>query len=89
MVRGIEKFKEYFAEYKNNYIIIGGTACDILEENVGQQPRATKDIDIILIVEALTSEFVRQFWKFIKAGNYETRQKSGGKRRIFILRCQS
>jgi hypothetical protein len=36
MVRGIEKFKEYFAEYDKNYIIIGGTVCDILEENAGQ-----------------------------------------------------
>lgn len=53
MVTGIDKFKEYFAEYENNYIIIGGTACDILEENAGQIPRATKDIDIILIVEAV------------------------------------
>jgi hypothetical protein len=30
MVRGIEKFKEYFTDYADNYIIIGGTACDIL-----------------------------------------------------------
>lgn len=74
MVTGIDKFKEYFAEYENNYIIIGGTACDILEENAGQIPRATKDIDIILIVEALSPEFVKQFWEFVKAGNYSTRQ---------------
>ena len=59
MVRGIEIFKEYFAGYDGNYIVIGGTACDILEENAGQKPRATKDIDIILIVEALTRDFLR------------------------------
>ena len=29
MVRGIEKFKEYFQEYANQYVLIGGTACDI------------------------------------------------------------
>ena len=51
MVRGIEKFKEYFAGYEGNYIIIGGTACDILEENAGQQPRATKNIDIISFID--------------------------------------
>jgi len=38
MVRGLEKFKEYFAGYERNYIIIDGAACDILEENAGQQP---------------------------------------------------
>jgi hypothetical protein len=83
MVRGIEKFKEYFAGYEGNYIIIGGTACDILEENAGQQPRATKDIDIILIVEALTADFVTRFWEFIKSGAYETRQRGNGKNEYF------
>jgi hypothetical protein len=83
MVRGIEKFREYFEQYADNYIIIGGTACDILQENAGLQPRATKDIDIILIVEALTADFVRQFWQFIKAGNYETRQRGNGKNEYF------
>ena len=83
MVRGINKFREYFAGYDGNYIIIGGTACDILEENAGQQPRATKDIDIILIVEVLTANFVKQFWKFIKAGQYETRQRGNGKHEYF------
>ena len=83
MVRGIEKFKEYFTGYEDNYIIIGGTACDILEENAGQQPRATKDIDIILIVEALTSDFVKRFWEFIKTGQYETRQRGNGKHEYF------
>lgn len=30
MVTGIESFKEWFREYKDHYVIIGGTACDIL-----------------------------------------------------------
>ena len=83
MVRGIKKFKEYFTGYERNYIIIGGTACDILEENAGQQPRATKDIDIILIIEALTVDFVKRFWEFIKAGEYETRQRESGKHEYY------
>ena len=83
MVRGIEKFKEYFGGYEDNYIIIGGTACDIIEENAGLQPRATKDIDIILIVEALTADFVKRFWELIKAGQYETRQRGNGKQEYF------
>jgi len=83
MVRGIEKFKEYFTGFEENYIIIGGTACDILEENIGQQPRATKDIDIILIVEALTSEFCKRFWDFIIDGQYSTRQHGNGRNEYF------
>lgn len=58
MVRGIEKFKDFFKDFADNYIIIGGTACEIHEEAFAQTPRATKDIDIILVVEALTDSFV-------------------------------
>jgi hypothetical protein len=83
MVRVIEKFKEYFNGFEDNYIIIGGTACEILEESTGQQPRATKDIDIILIVEALTTEFVKRFWEFVKDGQYITRQHGKGKSEYF------
>lgn len=34
MVRGIEKFKEYFKGYTGQYVFIGGTACDILLGNL-------------------------------------------------------
>ena len=30
MVKGLEKFKEHFAGFEDNYVIIGGTACDII-----------------------------------------------------------
>ena len=30
MVRGVEKFKEYFRDYAGQYTFIGGTACDII-----------------------------------------------------------
>lgn len=30
MVVGLDKFKEAFADFKDNYVIIGGTACDII-----------------------------------------------------------
>ncbi|OFY86681.1 MAG: hypothetical protein A3F72_15705 [Bacteroidetes bacterium RIFCSPLOWO2_12_FULL_35_15] len=83
MVRGLDKFKEYFNDYPDNYVIIGGTACDIIIDEAGFTPRATKDIDIILVVEALSAEFVRQFWKFIKDGNYERKEKSDDDRRYY------
>lgn len=74
MVNGIEKFKEHFAVYKNNYVIIGGTACEVHEDAAGQRPRATKDIDMILIVEAMSRDFVAEFWNFVKAAGYEENQ---------------
>ena len=74
MVRGIEKFKDAFAEFADNYVIIGGTACEHHEERDGQNPRATRDIDMILVVEALTHDFVRRFWDFIKEAGYTEKQ---------------
>ena len=73
MVKGIEKFKEYFSEYAECYVVIGGTACDLHESQFEQIPRATKDIDIVLVVEALTDSFVERFWQMIKDGQYGDR----------------
>ena len=75
MVKGIDKFKEKFGQYSGNYVIIGGTACEIHEILNTQTPRATKDIDIILIVEALSTDFVEKFWEFIREGQYSLNQK--------------
>jgi len=83
MVRGLQVFKKYFEAYHDNYVIIGGTACELILDDVGYVPRATKDIDIILVVEALTADFVRQFWKFIIDGNYERKEKSSDKRKYY------
>lgn len=33
MVRGLDVFKEFFYGMEENYVIIGGTACNIHEEN--------------------------------------------------------
>ena len=76
MIKGINKFKEYFKEYKTQYVIIAGTACDILMENAGLEFRATKDIDLVIIIEALTPDFGETFWNFIEEGAYEHRLSS-------------
>src|SRR5690554_1200114 len=83
MVRGLDVFRQHFRDYTGNYVIIGGTACDIIIDTVGLVPRATKDIDIILVVEALSPEFVEHFWNFIKEGNYEIKEKSEEDRKYY------
>ena len=54
MVTGIDRFREWFRGYEDQYAIIGGTACDLLMSEDGMDFRATKDIDLVLIVEAIT-----------------------------------
>jgi len=78
MIKGLDAFKEYFRDFNDQYVIIGGAACDIVFEDSDLSFRATKDIDMVLIVEALTPEFGRRFWDFIIAGGYENRAKSNG-----------
>jgi hypothetical protein len=52
-------------------------------DEAGLQFRATADLDIVLCVEALDPDFVRKFWEFVQAGNYQNRQKSTGERQFY------
>jgi hypothetical protein len=79
MVKGFESFREWFTGYEMNYVVIGGTACDVLLSEAGEDFRVTKDIDMVLIVEALNAEFGNRFWEYVQMGGYENRLRSTGK----------
>lgn len=79
MVNGFTTFKGQFKGYEDQYVIIGGTACDLIMESEELPFRATKDIDIVLIVESMTAEFGRRFWEYITEAGYEHLNKSSGK----------
>jgi hypothetical protein len=74
MVKGLDTFRAWFADYPDQYILIGGTAATLAMEEAGLEFRATKDLDVVLHVETLTAAFGETFWKFIEAGGYEIRQ---------------
>jgi len=76
VVKGLAIFKEFFEAYADQYVLIGGTAASLTMEDAGLEFRATKDLDLVLIVEALSAEFGRRFWAFIEAGRYEIREAS-------------
>lgn len=80
MVVGIEKFREFFAGHETQYAIIGGAACDLLFTEAGLGFRATKDIDLVLCVEAVDVELGQAFRRFIEAGGYQVRERSEGKK---------
>ena len=58
MVNGLKLFQEAFENYADQYIIIGGTACDLLLDESGLPFRATRDLDIVLCIEALDDSFI-------------------------------
>ena len=74
-MEGLEKFREAFAEFSDNYVVIGGTACDIAMTGTVVRPRATHDIDMIVIVENMTEAFGERFWQFVREAGYRPEKR--------------
>lgn len=83
MVKGLDTFRRYFAEYADCYVLIGGSACDVNFSVAALPFRVTHDLDLVLCVEALTPQFLSRFWSFIREGGYEHREKSNGERQFY------
>ena len=83
MVKGLDIFYEYFSEYSDQYVLIGGSACDLSFSDHDENFRVTKDLDMVLIVEAQTKEFAQRFWEFIRKGKYRNRARSNGKPQFY------
>lgn len=41
MVNGLDKFRDTFRNFNDQYVIIGGTACDMAMEEAGLEFRVT------------------------------------------------
>ena len=52
------------------------SAATLAMEDAGLAFRATKDLDVVLHVEAIDKAFGETFWRFVEAGQYEIRQAS-------------
>ena len=79
MVKGWSTFSNHFAGYEAHYVLIGGTATELAMTDAGIPFRGTKDLDIVLVVGALTAEFATHFWAFISAGGYTIQASKDGK----------
>lgn len=69
-VRGLGRFKERMAGFEDCYAVIGGAACEVLLADADLGFRATKDIDIVLLVEGRLPEAAAAVWRLVKAGGY-------------------
>lgn len=83
MVKGLDTFRRYFEEYEEQYVLIGGAACDVIFESNDTSFRATRDLDMVLVVEALTPEFGEKFWTFIQDGGYRNKATNGEKLQFY------
>ncbi len=76
MVKGLDIFRRHFDGHADQFILIGGTAATLAMESAGLEFRATKDLDIVLHIEALKPAFGSTFWKFVESGGYQIREAS-------------
>jgi hypothetical protein len=80
----MERFREHFRGYEDSFVLIGGAACDQWMSDSGLRFRGTKDLDIVLVLEALDAAFVLRFWQFVEEGGYTTRlRQDTGKHEFF------
>jgi hypothetical protein len=76
VVKGLDIFRKHFDSLADQFILIGGTAATLAMEGAGLEFRATKDLDIVLHIEALKPAFGSTFWEFVERGGYEMRETS-------------
>lgn len=76
MVKGIDVFRARFRAFEGDFILIGGAACDEWFAGQGLSFRATKDLDIVLLVEVLDARLVAAIRAFVADGGYEIRERS-------------
>lgn len=80
IVNGIEAFRDAMAVCNDTYVLIGGGACSILFDEVGEQFRLTKDLDIVILADGKTGrDFARHFWRFMRDGGYMPWQRTEGR----------
>ena len=69
-VNGIEAFRKAMAGHEGEYVLIGGGACSILFDQEAVSFRATKDLDIVVLVDKGASGFARALWSFVANNGY-------------------
>lgn len=77
-VTGIAGFQEFFKDFADSYVIIGGSACSewFAEDQIAF--RETHDIDMVLIVEAKSAAFFSRIWDYARIAGYELLERADG-----------
>lgn len=83
MVRGLDRFRDHFSEFRDRYVLIGGTACDLAMTDAGLAFRATRDLDIVLCIESLDRTFGESFWSFVRDAGYGQQETSTGAKNFY------
>ena len=85
MVAGFEKFKEHFGAFQDEFIIIGGTAVQLVRGE-SDHTRVTRDIDLLVVAERMWAEFSGAFHAFLSAASIGLRRDADPTTRIDAFR---
>lgn len=83
MVKGLELFSAFFKGYEDQFVIIGGVAFRFWLTEIGENPRTTSDIDLVILTNNSTSKFIKRFKAFIKLGEYQIKSSGDGQSKNF------
>ena len=83
MVKGLDRFRAFFKDHADSYVLIGGTACDLLFTDAGLPFRATKDIDMVICVEVIDAALAKRLGEYIDAAGYQSRQVNDGEKKFY------
>ena len=84
MVNGLDTFRRYFQAYSNDYVIIGGVACELALDSLHLEFRPTDDFDIVIVSENLNRGFGTALKQFIKAGKYSVQHRKSNNKPTFF-----
>ena len=76
-------FADFFRGYGDSFAILGGAACAQWLGEANLEFRNTKDVDVVLVLEAKDRRFFERLWDYLHRGGYEKWQRSDGKKVAF------
>lgn len=79
MVEGLDIFRQRLGHHQDSLVLIGGAACDQWFTDEGIEFRATRDLDIVLLAEALGPECIQDLKRFVADGQYEIQERTTGR----------
>jgi len=77
-VMGISGFRDFFRDFADSYVVIGGSACNEWFSEDAIAFRETHDIDMVLILEAKSAAFFSRIWEYVKVGGYSMLEHADG-----------
>ncbi len=84
MVTGLDIFRQYFQNHTNDYVLIGGVACELALNSLRLEFRPTDDFDIVIVSENVAHGFGQALKKFIRDGGYSVQRRQSNNRPTFF-----